>query len=156
MRPPHEIRPFCIVSVRKIVSRHLDIQSLAQISFVFVLQRHPVILRMPHDENLFAAFRHTEKYACFFGLCHDLQIGAIRDGIPRDRRMTGMGRHKIIVKSAHQRLLPVHDPVTVQAEQFLRELYLRKTIIIVQRGLRSPADIEGGSHMRLTPRENLP
>ena len=56
-----------------------------------------------------------------------------------------------IIKATHQRYFPVGYFMFVDTEQLLRQLSLVNTVIMVESGLRSPADMQGGSHMSLRP-----
>ena len=62
-----------------------------------------------------------------------------------------MGRQEIIVKAAHQRHLPVQDPVVINTWQFLLHRVFGDTVVVIKPRLGPPAYMYGGGHMCLAP-----
>ena len=69
--------------------------------------------------------------------------------------MSAVRRHKDVVKASHERDLAVHDAVFKQTEQFLGKKIFFHSEMIVQTGLRTPADMEGGEYMCFGPFHDL-
>ena len=60
-----------------------------------------------------------------------------------------------IIKAAQQRLLRQQNMVLENAGHFLGEHVLRNTVVIIQTGLSSPADVQRGMNVRFSPVHNL-
>ena len=116
MGPPHQQGPVFRIAAGIIVFRHLNGKAFPQISFIFLIQRNPVVFRMAHHINLAAVPGHSQKDSRLIRFRQDHQILAGGNVIPGHFRMAGMGRQKHIVKSSHQRNLSVLDPVPEQSE----------------------------------------
>lgn len=60
-----------------------------------------------------------------------------------------------IIKAAQQRLLRQQNMVLENAGHFLGQHVLRNTVVIIQTGLRPPADVQRGMNVRFSPVHNL-
>lgn len=91
---PQQVRPSGTVVIRIIILWHLDGQSLFLVPHILIMQRIPVIFRMPHNKNLPAVSRHGEQDACLFRLRHDHQFFACMDFFRGNRPYGGCGEYK--------------------------------------------------------------
>jgi len=76
------------------------------------------------------------------------------DILTANLRITGMGTHHIIVQSSHQRNLVVENLVTVYAVKLLLPGIFGNSVMEIQSGLGSPADVKGGMYMGGAPVHN--
>ena len=119
MGSPQKQRLVFRVIIWIIILWHVNRQAFGQISFVFLIQGHPVIFRMSHNENLAASLSHSQEHSGFLGLCQNCQRLAVMDIFCRHFCMTGMRCKEYVVKSPYQRNLPVHDFMVKQSENFM-------------------------------------
>ena len=62
---------------------------------------------------------------------------------------------EFIVKAAEQHAVLLIQMMQVHAGQLLRQHVLLNTVMVVQSGLGTPADVEGGMDVGLTPLHDL-
>ena len=74
-----------------------------------------------------------------------LDVGSVHLGVTRVRRS------ERVVEPAHQRRRRLHHFVVEHAEQLVLQLVLGDAVMVVDAGLRAPADVEGGVHVRGGP-----
>ena len=74
-----------------------------------------------------------------------LDVGSVHLGVTRVRRS------ERVVEPAHQRRRRLHHFVVEHAEQLVLQLVLGDAVMVVDAGLRAPADVEGAVHMSLAP-----
>ena len=106
---------------------------------------------MTGDEYLLAALGAHGVQARFLGLRQNLDLRHRLHILPADRRVTGVGHIKHIVKTTQQNGILVDHLVGEHTEHFLVQCHLVDTEVIVQGSLRAPADVEGAVDMGFGP-----
>ena len=107
--------------------------------------------------------RHKELAPALFGDdMHAREVGerkynelvVLFDVVKVNLRVARVRRKVIIVKAAHQGMIRVQHMVIVNTGELFFHQMLLNAIMVVKTGLRAPADIENGIHMRFAPFHN--
>ena len=101
---------------------------------------------MAGDEDLAARAGENHIAAALFRLHrfrNDIQLRILPDSLLIDPCIAGDRHIKIIIHAAHDHLLPVKHLLTIDAGELFREQTLLDAIMIVEPGLRAPADVKG-------------
>ncbi|GFI31572.1 hypothetical protein IMSAGC013_02968 [Lachnospiraceae bacterium] len=156
MGPPLQIGADGTVVVFVVILRHLYIQSLLFIPYVFCVEGNPVILRVAHHKDLFTGGIHNQIGAGLFGLCQYGKLRHFFNLFHSHLGMPGMGRQKIIVKPPDQRNLPVPHFMPEQTEHFMIQHFFGNSVMVIQTCLGAPAQMHGGGHVGFRPLTDFP
>ena len=109
---------------------------------------------MAGDEYLAARAGEDHIAATLFRLHRfrdDVQLRILPDSLLIDSCIAGDRHIEIIIHAAHDHLLPVEHLLAIDTGELFREQALLDAIMIVEPGLRAPADVEGREDMGLGP-----
>jgi len=147
MCSPLHKRSFVWAVVGKIVLRKIYRKASADIAEVFVGQGFAVVLAVSHNKKLTVMLACDTVCSCFIGAGKDIEIAFIKNVLFVDSGMSGMGRPEAFVKSAHEAMVAIKNGMLKNTEHLFIELALVDTVVIVQRCLSSPADMQGGVYI---------
>ena len=101
--------------------------SFRLIPLIFLIQCHPVILRMTHYKNLPSILCHDKKYTRFFRFCENHKSFVCPDFLNWNIRMSGMRCKKYVIKPAYKRNFPIQYFVVEYSKQFFfQDVYKRQ------------------------------
>ena len=148
MGSPGKQRLVVRVVIRIIIFRKIDRKPFSEISLIFSIECHTVILRMSHNKNLTAIVCHCKEQApASSDSARIVSSFTLRTLLDRHIRMAGMRRIKFIIKAAYERNLPIQHAMLEQTEHLVIQQLLLQAIVIVKPCLRSPAEIDCGRHI---------
>ena len=122
---------------------------------ILLVQGHAVILRVPGDKDHASAAVLDDIRAGLVGLGQHDQILLRPDALQRNGGVPRMRHLEEIVKTARQGLLPGQQMMLIDAGQLVRQRHLVDPVVIIQRRLGSPADVDRRRDMRLGPLHDL-
>ena len=144
-----------IVIIREVVIRYIRIQSRILIPNVFLQQRVPVVFRVAGYEDLTVVRGFYAEDPRFFGRCQHLQLRHRFDVLPVHGGIPRMRYIEFIVKAPEQHAVLLIQMMQVHAGQLLRQHVLLNTVMVVQSGLGTPADVERAVDVGFAPLHNL-
>ena len=139
------------IVIREVVLGDIGVDALLQIAEILVFQRVRVVLGVAGDEDLPPAFRGRGVEPGPLGHGEDLELVAGHHVLQRDRGVAGVGNHKALVKAAHQHGGAPYHPMGIHARELFRQRDLLDPVVVEERGLGRPADVEGAVHVGLAP-----
>lgn len=110
---------------------------------------------MPGEKDALVVLRLDDRAAGTLGMCQNRQLVAGIDVLVRHKRMARMGNEEGIVQPLQQRVKLHQLLVGIDAEDLVSQQLLFQSVVVVQAGLRAPADIQRAGHMRLRIVEDL-
>ena len=143
------------IVVREIVVGQLDGQPFVQIAEVFVGQRVGLVLRVAENKDLPAVVVGDDVHPGNRGGGQDVQLAGGADVRGGNLGVAGVGHPVDFVEAAQQRDALIHQRVREDAEHLLRQLHLLQAVVVVQGGLRAPADVQGGVNVAFAPLHDL-
>ena len=109
---------------------------------------------MAGHKDLPAGLGAHQIRASLFTVRQQAQLRAGQHILPANAGVAGMGGVEHLVKAAHQRVRGPGDLVQEHAEHLLVQQLLADAEMVVQRGLRAPAHVQGGVHVGLAEFQN--
>ena len=148
---PGKGRRIAVIVMGIIVGRRSDGQSLVFVAQVFFSQRIPVVFKVAEDEKLPVVWRADDIDTVFCIAGEDFQLRRIVDGNVIDSRMARLGNEIPVIESPQERMMAPRELVFVYAEQLLGQELLLDMIEMIECGLGSPAEGQGGIDMGTGP-----
>ena len=148
---PGKGRRIAVIVMGIIVGRRSDGQSLVFVAQVCFSQRIPVVFKVAEDEKLPVVWRADDIDTVFCIAGEDFQLRCIVDGNVIDSRMARLGNEIPVIESPQERMMAPRELVFVYAEQLLGQELLLDMIEMIECGLGSPAEGQGGIDMGTGP-----
>ena len=150
--PAHQYSLFGVI-VPIVVFRHVDGQSLAQVSSVLHVQRQGRVLRVSCHEEFPSSACHDHVDPRFVRLREQCQFLHLQDILPSHLRMPAVRHVEHVVESSEDRVQRLQRMMFEDAEHLFLERIFRHAIVVVESRLRRPADIERRGHVCACPVE---
>ncbi len=151
MASPAVNRRAGIVVSGEIVFRNPDGQPGGFVPQVLLAQGFCIIFRVAGDEELAAILGGHGVQPRPGGACQNLDFRNGLHILPPDGGMPGMGHPEFIVKAPEQNGIFVNHLMPEYAKELFRQQHLLNSIVVIQRRLGTPADMQGAVDMGLAP-----
>ena len=139
-----------------VVLRDLRMHTSLLVAVVLLLERQRVVLCMARDEELaLLEVGDGVDAGIPLGLRQDCELRHLLDVLAVVLRMARVRHEELIVEAAEELLVLDAEVMLVDAEDLLWHLVLRDAVVVVEAGLRAPADVERRVDMRLAPLHDL-
>ena len=142
------------VILRKVVTGQLDGQTLVQVAEVFLREGAGFILRVTKDEDLSTVVVGDDVDPGFGRTGEDVELSGRLNLLCADLGVAGVRHPVYLIKAAQERNAFIDQSVPEDTEQLVRQPGLLQTVMVVQRSLCSPADVEGGVDVCFRPFHN--
>lgn len=139
------------IVVREIVIGHMNREPLVTVPEIFFGQCVWIIFGMAGNEELPGVHAFYSKDACIPGDREQFQTGGSPYVALIDFSISGMGSLEDIVKATEERGVGFQDPVVEHAKELFRQRTLLDSIVEIETGLGTPADVERRVDMGLRP-----
>ena len=136
------------IIVAEVMARHLRVHAFGQITLILLFERVGVVLAVTQHKDLTAVHCLYDVHTGFVRLRENGQtiifadVGGTHLGVARVRCAED------IIEAAQQRLLRQQNMVLENTGHFLGQHVLQNTVVIIQTGLRTPADVQRGMNVR--------
>ena len=144
-----------VVVIGIVVAGDLDGQPGVPVAAVLPVERVRVVFRVAGDEDLRAAVSRDGIDACLVALGEDLEALRREHLLLADRRVPGVRHEEGVVKPAEEDGVFVRHLVAEDAEELLLQRVFFDAVVVVERGLRRPADVERAGDVGLAPGKDL-
>ena len=153
-RPRHA--HFAARFIGKIVVRRTDGQSLGDVPLVFTAKGVAVILHVPRQKDLFVVLGFCDGQTRRIRFAQHDEIADALHILEVHRGVAGMRDVKDIVNAFEKRIV-LFDALAVRkhAEQFFGKQIFLDAVMIIQRRLRTPADVNGAGDVPIRKIEDL-
>ena len=151
MASPVEQRALGYVVVGEVVLRDGGIQALFYVAEIFVGDRFAIVFQMTGDKELPAVLAGNQMHARGVGHGENLKLRMGQDILAVHLGVAAVRGKEFVVKASHQRVCGGEQLVPEHTGKLLRQLIFRDAEVVIQSGLRTPADVHGGVHMGHAP-----
>ena len=129
----------------------IDVEALVLIAVILDIKSHAVVFEMPENKYLPAFLCDSHADAGFIRIGENGKLRMIAYKLGIDCRMPAVRNIEYIIKTAYERFLSFMYPVLKNTEHLLVKRLLIDTVMIIDPGLCTPADMQGRSNVILGP-----